>query len=69
MISPPDDVAEGLMEAIREVEVNTPVVAVMRGRKPYEQRAKELLKDSGVPIYSDLEEGIRQSIKLAKRED
>jgi len=69
MISPPDDVAEGLMEAIREIEVNTPVVAVMRGRKPYEQRAKELLKDSGIPIYSDLQEGIRQSIKLAKRED
>jgi len=69
MISPPDDVAEGLMEAIKEVEINTPVIAVMRGRKPYEQRAKELLKDSGIPIYSDLQEGIRQSIKLAKRED
>ena len=69
MISPPDDVAEGLMEAIKEVEINTPVIAVMRGRKPYEKRAKELLKDSGIPIYSDLQEGIRQSIKLAKRED
>ena len=69
MISPPDEVAEGLMEAISEVEVNTPVVAVMRGRTLYEQRAKELLKDSGVPVYSDLQEGIQRSIELAGRED
>ena len=69
MISPPDEVAEGLMEAISEVEVDTPVVAVMRGRRLYEQRAKELLKDSGVPIYSDLQEGIQRSIELAGRED
>jgi succinyl-CoA synthetase beta subunit len=66
MISPPDDVAEGLTEALMEVKVNTPIVAIMRGRKPYERRAKLLLKDSGIPIHSSLQDGIQQSIKLAR---
>ena len=65
MISPPDAVAEGLMEAIKEVSVVVPVIAVMRGRKPYELRAKELLNGSGLPIYSSVEGGILEAIRIA----
>jgi len=66
MISPPDAVAEGVIEAIKEVKVKTPVIAVMRGREPYQKRAQELLKDSEISLYSSVEEGIREAIKIAK---
>jgi len=66
MISPPDAVAEGVIEAIKEVKVKTPVIAVIRGREPYQKRAQELLKDSEISLYSSVEEGIREAIKIAK---
>ncbi len=66
MISPPDAVAEGIMEAIEEVQVKTPVVAVMRGRTPYQERARELLENSAVILCPGVEEGIREAIKIAK---
>ncbi len=66
MISPPDAVAEGVIEAIKEVKVKIPVVAVIRGREPYEKRAQELLKDSEISLYSSIEEGIREAIKIAR---
>jgi succinyl-CoA synthetase beta subunit len=66
MISPPDAVAEGLIEAIKEAKVNIPIIAVMRGRKPYEQRARELLKDIGeINLHSSVEEGVREAIGIA----
>jgi len=66
MISPPDAVAEGIMEAIEEVRVKTPVVAVMRGRTPYQERARELLENSAVILCPGVEEGIREAMKIAK---
>ena len=66
MISPPDAVAEGVIEAIKEVKVKIPLVAVIRGREPYEKRAQELLKDSEVNLYSSIEEGIGEAKKIAR---
>lgn len=66
MISPPDAVTEGIMEAIEEVQVKTPVVAVMRGRTPYQKRARELLENSAVILCPGIEEGIREAMKIAK---
>jgi succinyl-CoA synthetase beta subunit len=66
MISPPDAVAEGIIEAIKEVKVETPIIAIMRGREPYQKRAQELLKDSEVKLYSNVEEGIREAIRIAR---
>ncbi|MCK4354521.1 MAG: ADP-forming succinate--CoA ligase subunit beta [Dehalococcoidia bacterium] len=66
MISPPDAVTEGIMEAIEEVQVKTPVVAVMRGRTPYQERARELLENSAVILCPGIEEGIREAMKIAK---
>lgn len=69
MMSPPDEVAGGILEAVREVKAETPVVAVMRGRKAYEERAHDLLKDSEVSIYSDIREGVREAIRIAGKEN
>lgn len=69
MMSPPDEVAGGILEAVREVKAETPVVAVMRGRKAYEERAHDLLKDSEVSVYSDIREGVREAIRIAGKEN
>ena len=67
MISPPDAVTEGIMEAIKEVKVEVPVIVVMRGREPYEKRARELLKNvDGITLCSSVEEGIREAIRVAR---
>lgn len=65
MMSPPDEVAGGILEAVREAKVETPVVAVMRGRKAYEEQAHDLLKGSEVSVYSDIREGVREAIRIA----
>lgn len=66
MVSPPDAVAEGLIEAIKEEKVIIPIIAIMRGREPYQKRAQELLKDSEVNLYPNIGEGIREAIRIAR---
>jgi len=66
MISPPDAVTQGILGAIEEVKVRTPVVVVMRGRTPYEKRARELLRSSAVSLCTSVEEGIRKAIEIAR---
>jgi succinyl-CoA synthetase beta subunit len=67
MMSPPDAVAEGLIEAVNELEVAIPVVAVMRGRESYQKRARELLKGTGVKLYLSVEEGVNEAIRIAAK--
>ena len=66
MISPPDAVTQGILGAIEEVKVKIPVVVVMRGRTPYEKRARELLENSAVSLCPSVEEGIRKAIEIAR---
>jgi len=66
MISPPDAVTQGILGAIEEVKVKIPVVVVMRGRTPYEKRARELLENSTVSSCFSVEEGIRKAIEIAR---
>jgi len=66
MISTPDAVTQGILGAIEEVKVKTPVVVVMRGRTPYEKRARELLENSTVSSCFSVEEGIRKAIEIAR---
>jgi len=54
MISPPDAVTQGILGAIEEVKIRTPVVVVMRGRTPYEKRARELLRSSAVSLCREI---------------
>jgi len=66
MISPPDAVAEGLLEAINEIEVTIPVITIMRGRKPYQERARALLKGSRIRLHTSMEEGLAEAVAIAK---
>jgi succinyl-CoA synthetase beta subunit len=67
MISPPDAVAQGMLEAINEIGVTTPVITIMRGREPYEKRARALLGDSRIKLHSSVEEGLAEAIAIATR--
>lgn len=67
MMSPPDAVAEGLIEAVNELKVAIPVVAVMRGRESYQKRARELLKGTGIKLYLSVEEGLNEAIRVAAK--
>jgi len=67
MMSPPDAVAEGFMEAVNEVKVAIPLVAVMRGRESYQKRARELLKGTGIKLYLSVEEGVNEAVRIAAK--
>jgi succinyl-CoA synthetase beta subunit len=67
MMSPPDAVAEGLIEAVSELKVAIPIVAVMRGRESYQKRARELLKGTGVKLYLSVEDGVNEAIRIAAK--
>jgi len=66
MMSPPDAVAEGIIEAIEEEKAEAPIIAIIRGREPYQKRAHELLKGSNLNLYSSIEEGMREALKIAR---
>jgi succinyl-CoA synthetase beta subunit len=67
MMSPPDAVAEGLIEAVNELKIAIPVVAVMRGRESYQKRARELLRGTGIKLYLSVEEGVNEAIRIAAK--
>ena len=66
LLGAPDAVAEGLMEAVNEVQGAVPVIAVMRGRTPYEKRARELLSNSGIRLCSSVEAGVKEAIGISR---
>jgi succinyl-CoA synthetase beta subunit len=64
VLSPADAVAEGIIEAIKEVQVEIPIIVILVGKEERRKRAQELLKDSGVKLYPSTEEGIREAIRI-----
>lgn len=67
MMSPPEAVAAGLIDAVSELGAATPIVAVMRGRESYQKRAVELLKGAGIKLYLSVEEGVNEAIRIAAK--
>ncbi len=68
MISPPDAMVKGFMDAIEEKkDVDVPIVLVVRGRKRYVEKAKELLKGSNIDLFTDIKEGIRAATEQPSR--
>jgi len=68
MISPPDAMVKGFMDALEEkCEIDIPIILVVRGRKRYVERAKELLKDSNISLFTDVEEGVKAATEQPSR--
>jgi len=68
VLSPADAVAGGIIEAIKEVQVEIPLLLILAGKEERRKQVHELLKDSGVKLYSSVEEGVREAIRIARQE-
>lgn len=61
-----DVIAEGIINASKELEMTIPLVVRLQGTK--EAEAKKMIKESGLSIYSYdiLDEAADAAVKLAK---
>ncbi len=59
MISPPDAMVKGLKNALQKKNVDVPLILIVRGRKRYVDSAKDLLRDTDIEIYTDIEQGVK----------
>ncbi len=60
-----DDVAQGILEAKKELKIEQPIVARLTGTN--EDRARQILKDAGLIFAGSMLEGARRAIELLKR--
>ena len=60
-----DDVARGLLEALKTVQVSVPIVVRLTGTN--EDRAKEILKDTPLIYVDTMSEGVKKAVELATR--
>ncbi len=59
-----DDVANGIVEALKQFEVKVPIVIRLTGTN--EQEAIRILEANGMRALSDMDEAVSQVVKLAK---
>ncbi|MEO0224171.1 MAG: ADP-forming succinate--CoA ligase subunit beta [candidate division WOR-3 bacterium] len=62
-----DDIAQGLISAFKEIEINVPVVVRLTGTN--EEIAKRMLKESGLNliIVDSMSEGAKKAVELANK--
>ena len=60
-----DDVARGLLEALKTVQVSVPIVVRLTGTN--EDKAKEILKDTPFIYVDTMSEGVKKAVELAMR--
>jgi len=68
VFSLPDTVAGGIIEAMREVPADIPIMLISAGEEERRKQVQELLKGSGVKICPSVEEGVREVIGIARQE-
>lgn len=59
-----DDVAQGIITAREEVELETPLVVRLTGTN--EEKGKRLLEEAGINAYSNMEKAVRKAIELSQ---
>ena len=59
-----DTIAEGVVEAIKELKPGIPIIMSVRGTG--EERAKEMIEAIGIETYSDTEGAVLRAIELAE---
>ena len=59
-----DTIAEGVVEAIKELKPDVPIVMAVRGTG--EERAREMIEAIGIETYNDTEGAVRKAIELAE---
>jgi succinyl-CoA synthetase beta subunit len=59
-----DDVASGIVKALKEINVKVPIVIRLTGTN--EDRAREILKEANLNATTLMDEGVRQALQMAK---
>ena len=59
-----DDVAQGIIDAKRELGIKVPLVVRLTGTN--EERAREMLQDTELVSAASMEEGVKRAIELAR---
>lgn len=59
-----DDVANGIVTALKEIKVDLPIVIRLTGTN--EEVALEILKGAGIEALTDMDEAVQQAVKLAQ---
>jgi succinyl-CoA synthetase beta subunit len=59
-----DDVARGILEAMRRIEITIPIVIRLTGTN--EKIALDMLKEAGFTAYSSMDEVVKKAVELAK---
>ena len=58
-----DDVAKGIIEAMRRIDIKVPIVIRLTGTN--EQAALEILKEAGFTAYASMDEVVKKAVQLA----
>ena len=58
-----DDVAKGIIEAMRRIDIEVPIVIRLTGTN--EQAALEILKEAGFTAYASMDEVVKKAVQLA----
>jgi succinyl-CoA synthetase beta subunit len=59
-----DDVANGIVTALKEINVEIPIVIRLTGTN--EEIALDILKGAGFEALTDMDEAVQQAVKLAQ---
>ena len=59
-----DDVASGIVKALKEIDIKVPIVIRLTGTN--EERAREILKEANLNATTLMDEGVRQALQMAK---
>lgn len=59
-----DEVAKGLLEALKETGIRKPIVVRMLGTN--EEEGREMLTKEGIPVFSELDDAVKKVIELIR---
>jgi succinyl-CoA synthetase beta subunit len=59
-----DDVANGIVTATRQLQLNRPIVIRLTGTN--EELAVKILKDAGFSALTDMDQAVKRAVELAK---
>ncbi|HHH81032.1 MAG TPA: ADP-forming succinate--CoA ligase subunit beta [candidate division Zixibacteria bacterium] len=59
-----DDIANGIIQAIEQFKPKVPIIARLVGTN--QEQAHEILKKAGIPVFSTMDDVVKEAVKIAK---
>ena len=59
-----DDVANGIVEATRRIDIQVPIVIRLTGTN--EEKALEILEEAGFSAYTSMDDVVEKAVQLAQ---